>query len=171
MMIIMPRLAERRDCEPDVVGALIIRYKGPRPEGVCYRVDAPVEYVIHHEYADEAAPEKAQEGPHPCARQYAAENCGNDEAEQQPIEIQRVDFEDGLVAVEIMSISVPADGPRALGHKQPAHVRVKQPAHEPLRPFPVEVWRVWITRLVAVVMMPAVRRRPPDNRPLKGHRA
>jgi hypothetical protein len=56
VVVVMPRLSQGRDAQPDVVGALIAHVEGARAEGVGDRVDAPVEHVIHDEDADEPPP-------------------------------------------------------------------------------------------------------------------
>jgi hypothetical protein len=96
---------------------MVVRVEGPRAKGMSHRIDAPIEHVVHHENPHWPAPQKSEEGAHAGSGDNSAYDCRDDKTEGQPVKIHNVDFEDGLVAIKIAGISVPAQRPRAFRHK------------------------------------------------------
>ncbi len=169
VVVVVPRLAERREREPEDVRRLVLDLEAAAPEEVADGVDRPG-HVVLQEDADEAAPEQTgQQRLHREAAEHEADERGDREAEQDPPVEAAVDPAHPAVLDELLGV-LAALGLAVVG-EQPAHVRVEQAlerAHPALAEL--DVGRVRVALLVGVRVVLAVVGDPVDDRALHRHR-
>src|SRR5436305_556913 len=81
VVVVVPRLAERRQREPEDVGRVVVGIEPAAAEEVAHRVHAPGD-VVDHEDPHEAAPQKRGQAAGDAAAQPEPEGERNRQAEQ-----------------------------------------------------------------------------------------
>ena len=162
VMVVVPSLTHRWQHHPDVVGALVPSVERTRPEDVGDGIDR-VHEVIGQEQTDQPSPEKPGQRSHPASREEAAEDERNQEAKEDPGQIELIDSRDRAILVEI-----PGEEHRIrqLVSEGPAHVGVPEPLQSSELARTVEVGGVNVPGTIGVLMMPAVVAHPVGDRPL-----
>src|SRR5262245_48479339 len=89
VMCVVPRFAEGRDGQGEVVGAVIADRIGPAAEEVADGVDAPDDVVTDQD-PDGAAPEEPLHGPQPAPRPEPLDSRWQQQSHAQPDEVVAV---------------------------------------------------------------------------------
>src|SRR5689334_139808 len=130
MVVVVPRLAERRQGEPCEVARLISRREAPSAEEVAQRVDREGG-VVQEEDAYSAAPEHARQAADDGAGERDSEPEWECEAQQDPERKRAIDRSDQRVREQVLGIALLAGTVDATEH--PTDMGMKQ---TPERPSP-----------------------------------
>src|SRR3954469_20523668 len=169
VVVVVPRLPERGQREPEDVARLVARRVRAAPERVADRVDA-VGDVVQGEHPDPAAPQQAGQRGLEAAADEPPEPEGEREPADRPDEERAVDERDHRVAQQVGRVA----GARAalVMAKQPADVGVQQAAQRTAQADAVvDVRAVRVARPVRERVVLAVVGDPRDHRPLDRRRA
>ena len=125
VVVVVPRLAERRQRQPEHVRRLVVGVEAAAAEEVADRVDAPGD-VVHEEDPHEAGPQQRAEaaGDERASAQREAEQERQHEAAERDQREAPVDAPHRRVLDEVAR--EPFRGRLAVGLEQPADVRVPQ---------------------------------------------
>lgn len=167
VMGVMPALPQAQETEHHVVPALIVAPVGATAPQMTDGVDAPG-HMMNHEDSDQAAPHQSAPNAHPRFRQQAAKDCRNQQASRYPHGEQCVHHAQHAALVKVLDVAIQI---RRLRVEQPPEVRMPGAAQQAKDALTVVVGRVGVFLPVAVLVMPAVRSNPLQQRSLDGHRA
>jgi hypothetical protein len=165
----MPRLAERRQRQPQQVARLVAGLEAPATEEMAQRVDA-VRHVMEHEHAHRAAPQEAGQTGIDRAADGDPEAEWRREAGEHPQHERAVDEAHDRILEQVRCV---AGALAALGvDEQPAEMGMREAGERALEAAAVpDVGAVRIAILVGEGVMLAVVGDPGDDRALDRGRA
>ena len=174
MMIVVPPFAEREHSDEDVVPAFVTASIRLRAPDMADRVHTPGDVMDDHD-SNQTTPDEPEEGtdPEALADQKigdAADDRGNHEAKADPEGEQTADGSNTAVPDQIGDVAVQRLARRI---KDPPDVGVPEAGKKASNPrsMVVQMRRMRITLLIAVLMMAPMCGTPSKDGPLRRHRA
>ena len=170
-MVVVPRLAQGRQREPQQVARLVAGLEATSSEEVTQRVDRE-RGVVQEQDAHRAAPQQTREpaDDRPGERNPEAEWEGH--PEHHPQEKGSIDETRGRIGQQILGVALRARSTAARATERPAEMRVVQAAQRSTPAIAVsDVRAVGIALLVGEAVVLTMRGDPLDHRPLDRGRA
>ena len=166
-MVVVPRLAERRDRQPEDVGRVVVDVEAPLADEVADAVDRPRD-VVQEEDAHEAGPQEHLATRRPACRSRRSRRARRDQR------ASRATSQPNMRLIRRMPRSSSRSGAYRARRARPCSVN-SQPTwacHRPLQAGAVaDVRAVRVALLVGVGVVLAVVGDPVDDAALDGHRA
>jgi hypothetical protein len=168
VVVVVPRLAEGGQCQPEDIGGLVVRAEPPLAEEVADRVDREG-HVVDQEDPHEAGPEERGQAADQLAVDAPAGQEGDRQSGDHKGAEHAVHHSHAAVLEQVRRVLVRVLRGRVV--EEPAEVRVPEAAQRPAEAVAVAVRAVRVAVVVRVRVVAAVVRDPADNRSLDRHRA